>query len=83
MRRYPALPDYVAIAFHAARAADPAPKLFYRWKERHQVRFSIAAGDVELEYPAKFTTCMQEADDHSWWMFPQEDDTWLCACKTE
>ena len=42
----------------------PAPKLFYRWKERHQVRFSIAAGDVELEYPAKFTTCMQEADDH-------------------
>lgn len=61
----------------------PAPKLFYRWKERHQVRFSIAAGNVELEYPAKFTTCMQEADDHSWWMFPQEDDTWLCACKTE
>lgn len=59
----------------------PAPKLFYRWKERHQVRFSITAGEVELEYPDVFTTCMQEAEDGSWWMFPQEDDSWMCACK--
>ena len=59
----------------------PAPKLFYRWKERHQVRFSFTTGEVDLEYPALFTTCMQEADDGSWWMFPQEDDGWLCACK--
>jgi proteinaceous RNase P len=61
----------------------PSPKLFYRWKERHQVRFSITAGEVELDYPAVFTTCMQEADDASWWMFPQEDESWLCACKVE
>jgi proteinaceous RNase P len=26
---------------------------------------------------------MQEADDSSWWMFPQEDDTWLCAMKLD
>lgn len=61
----------------------PSPKLFYRWKERHQVRFTITAGEVELDYPAVFTTCMQEADDSSWWMFPQEDESWLCACKVE
>ena len=63
--------------------ALPSPKLFYRWKERHQVRFSITAGVVELMYPPVFTTCMQEADDSSWWMFPQEDDTWLCAMKLD
>ena len=61
----------------------PSPKLFYRWKERHQVRFTITAGEVELDYHAVFTTCMQEADDSSWWMFPQEDESWLCACKVE
>jgi proteinaceous RNase P len=61
----------------------PAPKLFYRWKERHQVRFDISAGAVELFFPPTFTTCMQEAPDGSWWAFPQEDESWLCACKTE
>jgi len=63
--------------------ALPSPKLFYRWKERHQVRFSITAGKVELLYPPVFTTCMQEADDASWWMFPLEDDSWLCALKVD
>ena len=47
------------------------------------MRFDISAGAVELFFPPTFTTCMQEAPDGSWWAFPQEDESWLCACKTE
>jgi proteinaceous RNase P len=38
----------------------PAPKLFQRWKERHQVRFHMsAATGLELYFPPVFTTCIQ------------------------
>ena len=84
----------------------PSPRLFYKWKERHQVRrapaaarmrpatqranppwcmsrqvrFQFTAGGVVLHQPSKFTTCIQEAEDGSWWMFPSsESDDWLCA----
>ena len=49
------------------------------WK---QVRFQITPGGVVLNHPAAFTTCIQEAPDSSWWMFPSsESDEWLCAKK--
>ena len=79
----------------------PAPRLFYKWKERHQVctvlarasgmrpglcanreqvRFQFTPGGVVLHQPAAFTTCIQEAADGGWWMFPSsESDEWLCA----
>ena len=39
----------------------PSPRLFQRWKERHQVRFRLSAADgLELFYPPVFTTCVQE-----------------------
>ena len=58
----------------------PAPKLFYKWKERHQVRFQIGA-DVMLEYPTAFTTCVQHKPGESgWWMFPEaEGEYWVLA----
>ena len=48
-----------------------------------QVRFQFTPGGVVLHHPAAFTTCIQEAADSSWWMFPSsESDEWLCAkCK--
>ena len=45
-----------------------------------QVRFQFTPGGVVLHHPAAFTTCIQEATDSSWWMFPSsESDEWLCA----
>ena len=38
----------------------PSPRLFQRWKERHQVRFRLSADGLELFYPPVFTTCVQE-----------------------
>ena len=81
----------------------PAPRLFYKWKERHQVwipaaasvalirslmrlgtmrqvRFQFNSGGVVLHRPSAFTTCIQEAADGRWWMFPSsETEEWLCA----
>lgn len=60
----------------------PAPKLFQRWKERHQVRFHMSAGaGLELYFPPVFTTCIQEAGDGSWWMFPCDSGEWLCGLR--
>ena len=62
----------------------PAPKLFQRWKERHQVRFHMsAATGLEFYYPPVFTTCVQEAGDKSWWMFPLDSGEWLCGLRRE
>lgn len=63
----------------------PDPKLFYRWKERHQARFSFPPGaEPKLQYPPCFTTCMQNDPDGKWWMFPSADaDEWLLAKRPE
>ena len=34
---------------------------------------------VELYHPPVFTTCVQEAGDGSWWMFPLDSGEWLCG----
>ena len=60
----------------------PSPRLFQRWKERHQVRFRLSAADgLELFYPPVFTTCVQEGGDGGWWMFPCDDGEWICATR--
>jgi proteinaceous RNase P len=51
----------------------PAPRLFYKWKERHQVRFTITGSEVTLRRPAPFTTCVQE--NVGWWAFPSAEST--------
>ena len=60
----------------------PSPRLFQRWKERHQVRFRLSAADgLELFYPPVFTTCVQEGGGGGWWMFPCDDGEWICATR--
>jgi hypothetical protein len=47
---------------------------------RTQVRFSFSPGGVVLQRPPLYTTCIQEAADSAWWMFPcSESEEWLCA----
>ena len=52
----------------------PDPNLLRRWKERHQVRFSVTKGEVELYEPAVFTTCIQENEEEEYWMIPFVED---------
>jgi len=59
----------------------PEPSLFYKWKERHQVRFQFTAGSVILNHPLPFTTCIQEGKDRSWWLFPSADTGDWLLCK--
>lgn len=60
----------------------PAPALFRKWKERHQVRFHMSKGTgLELYFPPAFSHCAQNAVDDAWWMIPKEDGSWLCAVK--
>ena len=58
----------------------PAPRLFYKWKERHQVRFNLSGGGCVLEHPTPFTTCIQHGNNNGWWMLPHHDAvTWTLA----
>lgn len=62
----------------------PEPRLFFRWKERHQVRFNITKQAVQLYMPVPFTTCIQHdtatSTGEHWWVFPSaEYDHWLLA----
>jgi proteinaceous RNase P len=66
----------------------PAPALFRKWKERHQVRFHMGgsaagSGGLELYFPPPFSTCAQNAVDDTWWMIPKDDGTWLCCVRRE
>jgi proteinaceous RNase P len=63
----------------------PAPALFKKWKERHQVRFHMSKGadGLELYFPPPFSHCAQSDVDEKWWMIPKDDGTWLCAVKCE
>ncbi|PSC70853.1 pentatricopeptide repeat [Micractinium conductrix] len=55
-----------------------APKYFLKWKQRHQVKYHFGLGGLELDYPAPYTTCVQELACGSW-VFPGADGSWLCA----
>ena len=62
----------------------PAPALFRKWKERHQVRFHMSkTSGLELYFPPPFSHCAQSAVDDAWWMIPKDDGSWLCAVKCE
>ena len=60
----------------------PAPRLFAKWKERHQVRFHMsAATGLEFYHPPPYTACVQEGRDGDWWLFPGDDGEWTCAVR--
>ena len=33
----------------------------------------------QLEYPAKFTRCVQQVEESGAWMLPGDDGEWLCV----
>ncbi|KAL4448170.1 hypothetical protein ABPG75_005389 [Micractinium tetrahymenae] len=55
-----------------------APKYFLKWKQRHQVKYRFSTAGLELDYPAPYTTCVQQLECGSW-VFPGADGSWLCA----
>lgn len=55
-----------------------APKFFMKWKQRHQLKYKFGVGGLQFEYPAPFTTCVQELACGSW-VFPAAEGPWLCA----
>lgn len=60
----------------------PAPRLFAKWKERHQVRFHMsAANGLEFYHPPPYTSCVQEGKGGDWWLFPGDGGEWTCAVK--
>ena len=74
----------------------PDPNLLRRWKERHQVRFSVTKGEVEFYEPAVLPRA-QEDEKYGYWMIPfvedeeeeeegneeDEDEKWLFCCKKQ
>jgi len=52
----------------------PDPNLLRRWKERHQVRFSVTKGQIELYEPPVYTMCIQEDEKEGFWMIPIENE---------
>lgn len=58
-----------------------APKFFYKWKQRHQMRyiFSGTPSSLEFSLPPPYTTCSQYLEEHSMWVFPCSDGTWMSA----
>lgn len=72
----------------AALQMLPAPALFYKWKERHLVRFSFSAGGVALQLPAPFTLCVQEIavggsppTCAAAWVFPSSETEEVLLCR--
>jgi proteinaceous RNase P len=62
-----------------------APKYFYKWKQRHQVKYTFlwpeyeAPPMVSCTYPPPFTTCLQQLSCGSW-VFPVAGEKeWLCV----
>lgn len=57
-----------------------APRYFGRWKQRHQLRYKFSGSPTKLcfEYPAPYTTCVQQLESGAW-MLPGSDGRWLCA----
>ncbi|KAI3420531.1 Ribonuclease P [Psidium guajava] len=62
-------------------------KLFSKWKERHQVRYTFVKGGPVLIMPLSFSPVIQESEKGSWHV-PVEDDsneeiarTWVCITR--
>jgi len=51
----------------------PEPELFYRWKDRHQVRFRYDRGQPVCMYPLPYSQCVQHLADGSWY-FPIKNE---------
>ncbi|CAL9131687.1 unnamed protein product [Musa textilis] len=62
---------------------------FPKWKERHQVRYNFAKGNLTLVMPPPYSTVIQECETGSWHV-PLDDkcdderlQTWICITRHE
>ncbi|KAM1255693.1 hypothetical protein PS1_030048 [Malus domestica] len=60
---------------------------FLKWKERHQVRYTFAKGNLKLQMPPAYSSVIQESENGSWHV-PVADEscqepgrTWLCITR--
>ncbi len=58
----------------------PEPKIFYKWKERHQCRFGFEMGEPTLQYPAPFTVSIQGGEREGFWAFPSAEREECLVC---
>lgn len=60
-----------------------APKYFFKWKDRHMVRYKFVPSHQEWEPrlipPHPYTACTQRLKNGTW-MFPSDEcEQWLCV----
>lgn len=57
-----------------------APRYFGKWKQKHQLRYKFSGfpNKLSFEYPAPYTTCVQQLESGAW-MLPSVDGHWVCA----
>ncbi|KAH7544427.1 hypothetical protein JRO89_XS15G0165200 [Xanthoceras sorbifolium] len=61
---------------------------FPRWKEKHQVRFSVSTNGLDLLMPPPYSIVIQESENGSWHVPTITDDDieaprqWLCATRS-
>lgn len=60
---------------------------FFRWKERHQVRYTFMKGNLKLTMPPSYSLVIQESE-KGWWHIPLAGEvsseslrTWLCVTR--
>ncbi|CAH2051683.1 unnamed protein product [Thlaspi arvense] len=60
---------------------------FQKWKERHQVRYTFAKGNLKLEMPSPFSVVIQESVKGSWHVpvscqnNEESSRTWICISR--
>ncbi|GER53558.1 proteinaceous RNase P 3 [Striga asiatica] len=62
---------------------------FFRWKERHQVRYTFTKGNLKLIMPPSYSVVIQESEKGSWHMpiagevSDEPSRNWLCVTRTK
>lgn len=60
------------------------PRFFLKWSDNQKCGYTVTTlADrsivAEIEPPPCFTHCVQKIEESGAWMFPMEDEQWLCA----
>ena len=60
------------------------PRFFLKWRDNQICKYDVTTHadrsiTAEVQSPPKFTSCIQKIEESGAWMFPMEDEKWLCA----